>query len=85
MWQSVLKPFNQEKHERFYRDLSYYRVSGKRLYVDRPYREDRHGHLLLKYKVDLETIVERPKKAKKQVSIKPPWNAGSKGRHHIYL
>ena len=61
-WKAIVEDFSDETHEAMLSSLSYYRVPGQILYVDRPYREDRHGHLEQRFRVDLPTIPERPKK-----------------------
>ena len=81
MWTSVMKPFSNKTHKDFHDDLRSYRAGGRRLYGARPYRRDRHGHIIHLFEVDLPTIVEeKPKKAKKKSpSIKPPlelWDQG---------
>ena len=87
IWTSVLEPFSDYKHDKLVSATYSYRVAGRCLYVDRPYKKDRHksapGYRVL-YVVDLQTIYEKPKKVKK-TSVKPPWNGGTKGRNHIYL
>ena len=83
-WKAIVEDFSDETHEAMLSSLIYYRVPGQILYVDRPYREDRHGHLEQRFKVDLPTIPERPKKTKPK-AVRPPWNSGTRGRKHIYL
>ena len=89
LWSRVVEPFDDYKHDKMVNALYHYRVAGRCLWVlDRPYKKDRYKSapgFLVQYVVDLQTIYEKPKKVKKAPLVKPPWNAGTKGRNHIYL
>ena len=77
------KAFSQNNYDKLRDNHFWYQVSGKHL-VARPWKQDRLGHTYQKFRMVLEPI---PEKNKKQTTlfVKPPWNNGSKGRHHIYL
>ena len=88
MWTSVVEPFDQDWHEKYYEDLRSYRVAGRRVYSYRPYKKDTHKSApgyKVKFEVDLPTIVEKPRKPKKTPTARPPWNSGTRGSKHIYL